>query len=237
MENRAWQRRWMRFWMRRSGTTWAGRWATRLAAIWAHPHKARDYLARMSKRGYISPKTVLYHGAFWYGDNVFIDDRVVLFQRPQGGAIRFGDRVCIYRDTILETGYGGGLSIDTDASVHPRCQLNAYVADIRIGRGVMLAPNCALYPYDHGIAPDRPINEQKLVSKGPIIIGDDAWLGVGVIVLGGVTIGPGAVIGAGALVTEDVPAGGIAVGNPARTVRMRKDLAPLDVSRKGTDAT
>jgi acetyltransferase-like isoleucine patch superfamily enzyme len=103
--------------------------------------------------------------------------------------------------------------------------LNAYVADIHVGKGVMLAPNCALYPYDHGIAPDQPICDQPLTSRGPIYIGDHAWLGVGVVVLGGVTIGEGAVIGAGALVSVDIPDGGVAVGNPARTIRHRKDFA------------
>ncbi len=42
MVNARWQRRWMRFWMRRAGIGWYGRMATRLAALWAHPHTARD---------------------------------------------------------------------------------------------------------------------------------------------------------------------------------------------------
>ena len=62
---------------------------------------------------------------------------------------------------------------------------------------------------------------QPLASKGPIVIEDDAWLGLGVIVLDGVTIGRGAVIGAGAVVTGDVPPYAIAVGVPARVVGSR----------------
>jgi acetyltransferase-like isoleucine patch superfamily enzyme len=53
---------------------------------------------------------------------------------------------------------------------------------------------------------------------------DDAWLGYGVIVLDGVRIGKGAVVGAGAVVTHDIPEGAIAVGVPARVVKMRSDL-------------
>ena len=77
------------------------------------------------------------------------------------------------------------------------------------------------YPYAHGIAPDRPIKEQPLTTKGGITIEDDVWLGYRTIVLDGVRIGKGAVIGAGSVVTQDIPAGAIAVGVPARVIKMR----------------
>jgi acetyltransferase-like isoleucine patch superfamily enzyme len=95
------------------------------------------------------------------------------------------------------------------------------VEKIHIGKGVMLAPNCALYCYDHGIESGKPIRKQKLTSKGPIIIGDEAWISVGATILSGVTVGNGAVVGAGAVVTKDVPNNGIAVGNPAKVVSYR----------------
>jgi maltose O-acetyltransferase len=53
----------------------------------------------------------------------------------------------------------------------------------------------------------------KLEAAAPIAIGDNVWLGGGAIVLPGVTIG------AGAVVTKDLPAGALAVGNPARVIR------------------
>ena len=62
---------------------------------------------------------------------------------------------------------------------------------------------------------------QPLESKGPIHVGDGAWLGHGTIVLAGVTIGEGAVIGAGSVVTRDVPPNAIAAGNPARVLGHR----------------
>jgi acetyltransferase-like isoleucine patch superfamily enzyme len=69
------------------------------------------------------------------------------------------------------------------------------------------------------------IRKQPLQSKGGIIVGDEAWLSVGVIVLNGVKIGSHAVIGAGSVVTSDVPDGAIAVGSPAKVVKMRSDIA------------
>ena len=57
------------------------------------------------------------------------------------------------------------------------------------------------------------------VNSKPIVIKDDAWIGMNVIILKGVTIGRGAIIGAGSVVTKDVPDWCIAAGNPARIVK------------------
>jgi maltose O-acetyltransferase len=59
----------------------------------------------------------------------------------------------------------------------------------------------------------------KWESAQPIVIGDNVWLGGGVIVCPGVTIGADSVVGAGAVVTRDLQQGVLAVGNPARVVR------------------
>jgi len=210
--------------MRFAGLNPLGRVATRLATWYAPPHKAGSTLAGMNPLGFIAPTTIIYHSDLRLGKNVFVGDRVTIYQAKEGGPVKLGDRVCIYRDTIMETGYGGSLSIGSHTGIHPRCQMNAYVGSIHIGREVDIAPNCAFYSYDHGLAPDRPIREQPLETKGDIVVEDHAWLGVGVIVLSGVRIGKGSVVGAGSVVTSDVPDGAIAVGSPARVVKMRRDI-------------
>lgn len=220
----AFSKRWIHFWMGYAGLNRFGRLATRLAAWMAPPHKARVYLARMTPRGYIEPSATIYHSKLKLGANIFIGEQVIVFENKGGGAIELGDRVNIFRHTIMETAHGGRLTIEDDASVHPRCQINAYMADIRIGRGTMIAPNCVFYPYDHGIAPGKKIREQPLQSKGNITIGSEAWLGVGVTVLGGVTIGDGAVVAAGSLVTKDIPDNAIAAGIPAQVLKTREGL-------------
>ena len=58
-------------------------------------------------------------------------------------------------------------------------------------------------------------------SKGPIIIGNDAWIGTGVIILAGVKIGDGAVVGAGSVVTHDIPPYAIVAGVPVKILRFR----------------
>lgn len=208
-----------------AGMNGAGRIATRLATMFALPHKAGVYLAYLNPRGYIAPTVVFHHSELRSGENIFIGDRVIIYQARDGGPVEIGDRACVLRDTALETGYGGYIIIGPDTWIHPRCQVNAYVEPIEIGKEVDIAPNCAFYSYDHGFTPDRTIRQQPLRSKGGIFIGDHSWLGVGVTVLNNVRIGKGAVIGAGSVVTRDIPEGAIAVGNPARVVRMRGDLS------------
>lgn len=225
---------WVRFWMRYAGLNNTGRIATRFATWFAPPHKASAALAYMNPRGYIAPSAVIFHSNLRLGANILIADRVILFQNKNGGPIEIGDRVQILRDTAIETGFGGSLSIGNNTSIHPRGQINAYKSPIEIGCGVEIAPNCAFYSYDHGFEPDQNISEQPLTSKGKIVVGDHAWLGVGVIVLSGVRIGKGAVVGAGSVVTHDIPDGSVAVGIPARVVKMRSDM-PEKMSKVSRD--
>lgn len=223
---RRWKNRWTGFWMRYAGLNPFGRIATGLATLFAPPHKERIYLSRMNRRGYISLRAQLFHRELYLGRNVFMDDHTLIFQRRDGGALKIGNNVAIFRYNILETGYGGSLNIEDHVSIHPKCQINAYVSHIHIGRGTMLAPCCALYSYDHGLAENESIRAQALRSHGGIRIGEEAWLGYGCIVLDGVTIGDGAVIGAGSVVNRDIPDYVIAAGNPARVVKHRGDVEP-----------
>jgi maltose O-acetyltransferase len=69
----------------------------------------------------------------------------------------------------------------------------------------------------HPIEPEP--RRAKWEGAQPIAIGDNVWLGGGVIVCPGVTIGENTVVGAGAVVVRDLPANVVAVGNPARVIR------------------
>ncbi|MGY2130122.1 sugar O-acetyltransferase [Blastococcus sp. SYSU DS0617] len=91
------------------------------------------------------------------------------------------------------------------------------VGRITIGDDVQFGPNVQLLTPTHPVEPEA--RRQKWEAAAPITIGDNVWLGGGAIVLPGVTIGANTVVGAGAVVTKDLPAGVVAVGNPARVVR------------------
>jgi maltose O-acetyltransferase len=91
------------------------------------------------------------------------------------------------------------------------------VAAITIGDDVQIGPNVQLLTPTHPVEPEP--RRQKWEAAQPIAIGNNVWLGGGVIVLPGVTIGDNTVVGAGSVVTRDLPADAVAVGNPARVVK------------------
>lgn len=112
--------------------------------------------------------------------------------------------------------YGGHITVG------PRTFVNVNlvaldVAPITIGADCQIGPNVQL------LTPTHPTEAQprrdKLEAAEPIVLGDNVWLGGGVVVCPGVTIGENSVVGAGAVVTRDVPTNVLALGNPARVVR------------------
>ena len=90
-------------------------------------------------------------------------------------------------------------------------------APVTIGDDVQLGPYVQLLTATHPVEPGP--RRDKWEGAEPIVIGDNVWLGGGVVVCPGVSIGADTVVGAGSVVTRDLPAGVVAVGAPARVVR------------------
>lgn len=91
-------------------------------------------------------------------------------------------------------------------------------APITIGDDVAIGPRAQLVTAHHPID-DHNARRGGSELASPVVIGDNVWMGAGVIVCPGVTIGDNSVIGAGSVVTRDVPAHVLAVGNPCRVIR------------------
>ena len=103
--------------------------------------------------------------------------------------------------------------------------------NIRIGDRVQIAHGCNIFDNNiHSLNPvERHLEYIQNITKGvkklyplneqEVIIKNDVWLGVNVIVLKGVTIGEGAIIGAGSVVTCNVPDFCVFAGNPAKYVK------------------
>lgn len=119
-------------------------------------------------------------------------------------------------EPTLHCDYGINIHLGEDFYANANCVL-LDVAEIRIGDQVMLAPGVQLLTATHPVDPVERTSGRELGF--PITLGDRVWLGGGVIVGPGVSIGADTVVGAGAVVTRDLPAGVVAVGNPARVVR------------------
>jgi maltose O-acetyltransferase len=91
------------------------------------------------------------------------------------------------------------------------------VNEVHLGNCVFLGPRVQLLTATHPVEAAERIKGPELGYR--ITIGDNVWLGGGVIVCPGVTIGSDTTIGAGSVVTRDIPAGVLAAGNPCRVLR------------------
>lgn len=112
-----------------------------------------------------------------------------------------------------------GCNIEVGKSFYANFNLTVLdCALVTIGDHVMFGPNVLLITALHPLetAPRRAGVEMA----APIVIGNDVWLGLNVVVLPGVTIGDGAVVGAGAVVSKDIPPYLLALGLPAKVVRL-----------------
>lgn len=117
------------------------------------------------------------------------------FQCDYGYLIRMGDNSFLNYDAILMD--CAPITIGDDVSIGPRAQLLT-----------------ALHPME-----DHQARRERWETAAPITVGDNVWLGGGVIVCAGVTIGPDTVVGAGSVVTRDLPGKVFAAGNPCRVIR------------------
>ena len=96
-------------------------------------------------------------------------------------------------------------------------ELSDFSQKLVIGDRVAIAPRVTLVTSSD--ANFSRLMEHVAPIRGRIVIGDDAWIGTGVIILPNVSIGRAAIVGAGAVVTRDVPDGAVMAGVPARRLR------------------
>ncbi len=93
--------------------------------------------------------------------------------------------------------------------------------DIHIGDDVLIGPYVVINSGDHNYADlIQPIWGQGH-NAGPIIIGNDVWLGAHCVILRDVKVGDGAVVAAGAVVIDDVPPRTLVAGVPAVPKKLR----------------
>ena len=112
------------------------------------------------------------------------------------------------------TGYS---NIDRSAIIESRLNLDrVHPKGIHIGRNTLIASMTTILSHEH-------VKRDKSNPRNPWVcdtfIGNNCFIGIGVLVLPGVKIGDEVIIGAGSVVTKDVPSNSIAVGNPAKVIK------------------
>ena len=119
---------------------------------------------------------------------------------------------------------GERIKIGAYAHIGSHCSLWAgdSVGRITLGRHALLGPEVFITASNYETEPGTPVMDQPKRERD-VVIGDDVWLGARVVVVPGVEIGDGCIVGASSVVTRSIPAGSIAVGNPARIVGRRGD--------------
>jgi acetyltransferase-like isoleucine patch superfamily enzyme len=140
------------------------------------------------------------------------------FTVARGADVRFGSSCVLDHGFTLES--SGHLEVGDRTVFGHHCTVAAD-RSVVIGAHCLIGELVSIRDHDHAFgAYDGAIIDQGRVTA-PVRIGDDVWIGAKATVTRGVTIGSGAVVGAHAVVTHDLPAGCIAVGIPAKVIRMR----------------
>ena len=155
------------------------------------------------------------------GDNCILDARSPEIAR----VIELNESVMLSHGVMISA-IGGRISIG------PRTGLGAYTVvrstkdnPVTIGSDVAIGPQCYIagggnYNTDRL---DIPICQQGTQVMGGSCIEDGVWLGARATILGGVTIGRDSIVAAGAVVAKSIPPRSVAMGVPAKVVRMRDE--------------
>lgn len=158
------------------------------------------------------------------GDRVVLNNNAVLDARAfgqAGPAVVVEENVFIGTGTRLRTGAEGSITIRTGTNLSSFCNLVSEVP-LTIGRHCLIAAYCGL-----GESLDR--NGKTGAESGTgncqdksTVVGDGCWLGVRMQLKEGVAIGRDTIVGAHAIVQSDLPAYGIAIGQPAKVIMDRR---------------
>ena len=114
------------------------------------------------------------------------------------------------------------IKIGNNFNMNFNCQITA-INKIVIGDNVLAGSKVYITDHFHGNITKEEINippiKRGLFSKGPVIIGNNVWIGSGVIILPNVTIGDNCIIGANSVVTKSFEKNSVIAGNPARLIK------------------
>lgn len=149
------------------------------------------------------------------GKNVVLEKDIKVFH-PEN--IFLEDNVYVGHNTILKGYYKNKMIIKSNTWIGQNCFFHS-AGGIEIGYSVGIAPCVKILTSAHD-GDASPVLCQPL-KFGKVVLKDGCDIGVGAIILPGVTIGEGTIIGAGAVVTKSIPDHCVAVGVPAKIIKKR----------------
>lgn len=153
------------------------------------------------------------------GENVVFEPGALVFH-PEN--IELGSHIYVGHYAILKGYYKSKMMIGSGTWIGQYCFFHS-AGGITIGQNVGIGPSVQILTSVHAEeGRSQPIMHSKL-KFAPVTIEDDCDIGVGTIILPGVTIGKGVQVGAGAVITDSVPPYAVVAGVPARTLRMRAE--------------
>lgn len=160
--------------------------------------------------------------------NISINSHVNVTSSVLSGNIFIGDHSKIIDGVELY----GNITVGRYTSINgPNTDLRSRLNPITIGNFCSIARNVTFQEFNHDFTrlTSYFVNanmlgkstKEDIVSKGPINIGHDVWIGTHSVILSGVTISTGAVVAANSVVTSDIPPYAIVGGNPAKVIKYR----------------
>jgi len=163
-----------------------------------------------------------------HGRNIFISGSLFLLG---GKHICIGNNTGLGRQGVLTAWEEGpnGQKLNPSIKIGDHCWIGDHfhitaINSIDIGDGVLTGHQITITDNSHGNTDFESMKIQptkrSIVSKGPVVICNNVWIGDKATILSGVTIGEGAVVAANAVVTKDVPAFAVVGGNPARVIKV-----------------
>jgi acetyltransferase-like isoleucine patch superfamily enzyme len=158
------------------------------------------------------------------GDGVVIRAFAVLYQGSTiGPGVHIGHGALVREDNRIgaEASIGSGAHLEPGNVVGQRTRIHTgcFLSSVTLGDDVFCGPHVVFTDDPHPPCP------RYLDCVKGAVVEDAASIGAGAVILPGVTIGARSLVGAGAVVTASVAAGDVVVGNPARSVGRRDDLA------------
>ncbi len=154
------------------------------------------------------------------GEGVILE-RGVMVWHPE--TISIAANVYVGHGTMLKGYHRNEMVIGTGSWIGQMCFFHS-AGGITIGKNVGIGPGVKILTSSHGEEGiEVPILHSR-VDFAQVTIGDDCDLGVGSILLPGVTLGRGVQVGAGAVVTGNLPDFAVAAGVPARILRIRSEV-------------